>query len=79
MQDYTIVETRGFPFDMRGGKFGSKGDVVVPCTLESNVMKLYEYMYNDTTHISSNELKSISESIVTYTGFDEDDALDYGY
>ncbi len=79
MQDYTIVETRGFPFDMRGGKFGSKGDVVVPCTLESNVQKLYEYLYADTTHISSNELKSISESIVTYTGFDEDDALDYGY
>ncbi len=79
MQDYTIVETRGFPFDMRGGRFGKKGDVVVPCTLESNVQKLYEYLYEDTTYISSNELKSISEAIVTYTGFDEDDALDYGY
>ena len=79
MQDYTIVETRGFPFDMRDGKFGNKGDVVVPCTLETNVQKLYEYLYDDTTHISSNELKSISESIQTYTGFGEEDALDYGY
>ena len=47
--------------------------------LESNVSKMYEFLFDDTTHVASNQLKSISQSIQEYTGYSESDALDYGF
>ena len=79
MQDYELVDSHGFPFDMKTGTFGKIGSVDVPCTLETNVSKLYEFLFEDTTHVASNQLKSISQSIEEYTGYTEGDALDYGF
>ncbi len=79
MKEYQLVDTHGFPFDMKTGTFGKIGSVDVPCTLETNVSKLYEFLYSDTTHVASNQLKSISQSIEDYTGLTEGDALDYGF
>ncbi len=79
MQDYELVDSHGFPFDMKTGTFGKIGSVDVPCTLESNVNKLYEFLYGETTHVASNQLKSISQDIQEYTGYSEGDALDYGF
>ena len=51
----------------------------VPCTLESNVRKLYQILYNETDYEPSEKVQEISEAIVKRTGKDEDDALDYGF
>lgn len=77
-KDYTLADTSGFPFDKCTGDFGS-GSVDVPCTLESNVRKLYQILYNETDYEPSEKVQEISEAIVKRTGKDEDDALDYGF
>ena len=80
MQDYELVDTHGFPFDMRTNTFDKTvGSVDVPCTLKSNVDKLYEFLFDDTTHAASNQLNSISQSIESYSGYDETSAVDYGF
>lgn len=79
MQEYELVDSHGFPFDMKTGTFGKIGSVDVPCTLETNTSKLYEFLFDDTTHVASNQLKSISSGIEEYTGYTEGDALDYGF
>ncbi|MBQ1749212.1 MAG: LytR family transcriptional regulator, partial [Lachnospiraceae bacterium] len=55
------------------------GSVVVPCTLESNVKALYEYLYDETDYTPSDTVKSISKSVKQNSGLDEKDALNYGY
>ncbi|MCR4674600.1 MAG: LCP family protein, partial [Lachnospiraceae bacterium] len=79
MQDYTLAESHGFPFEMRTETYGSNpGSVDVPCTLESNVSELYQFLFNE-QHVASTELQEISNSIINYTGFTESSAVDYGY
>ena len=80
MQDYTLADTHGFPFHMRTETYGKNpGSVDVPCTLESNVDELYQFLFGEENHTASSDLKEISDSIVNYTGFGESDAVDYGY
>ncbi|MCR4674784.1 MAG: LCP family protein [Lachnospiraceae bacterium] len=79
MQDYTLADTHGFPFTMRTETYGSNpGSVDVPCTLETNVSELYQYLFGE-EHTASTELQEISDAIVNYTGFTESSAVDYGY
>ena len=46
--DYKLGEMSGFPFLKNAVTLGSKGNVVVPCTLESNVTALHEFLYGNT-------------------------------
>lgn len=79
MKDYTLADTHGFPFNLRTETYGKNpGSVDVPCTLESNVSQLYQFLFNE-EHTASSELQEISDKIVNYTGFTESDAVDYGY
>ena len=64
---YYISETAGFPFDKQGMNIG-KMDCVIPVTLESNAVKLHEFLYPDTPYTPSAELKSISDKIINVTG-----------
>lgn len=64
---YYISETAGFPFDKQGMNIG-KLDCVIPVTLESNAVKLHEFLYPDTPYMPSAELKSISDHIIDVTG-----------
>ena len=79
VKDYTLAETRGFPFDMKTGNFGQQGSLVVPCTLESNVKKLHADLFGNEEMEVSGELSEISSKIKSFTGYGEGDALDYGY
>ncbi|MDD6195016.1 MAG: LCP family protein [Lachnospiraceae bacterium] len=79
VKDYKLVETRGFPYDMKTGNYGSQGDMVVPCTLESNVKKLHADLFGNEDMEVSGELSKISSKIQNFTGYGEGDALDYGY
>ena len=79
VKDYKLAETRGFPFDMKTGNFGSQGSLVVPCTLESNVKKLHADLFGNEDMEVSKEVSEISSKIQSFTGYGEGDALDYGY
>ena len=77
MSDYTISGTAGFPFAMKTGTFGSKGSLDVPCTLESNTVQLYNYLYGKENYVPSSTLTNISDGIVKFTGYTAEDAVDY--
>ncbi len=78
-KDYELVDTTGFPFTKRSATIKSKGSVVVPTTLESNVRDLYAYLFDDSEHEISQTVLDLSQQIVSISGFDEDDSVDYGY
>lgn len=79
MKDYQLAGTAGFPFAKRTGNFGSQGSLVVPCTLENNVKFLHAYLFGNEDVQLSEELQKISDDIVNYTGYTQEDALDYGF
>lgn len=64
---YYISETAGFPFDKATQDVG-KLDCVIPVTLESNAIKLHEFLYPDTPYSPSSGLKNISDHIINVTG-----------
>ncbi len=73
---YTITESQGFPFDRAGTIVEDmySGDVVVPCTLESNVIKLHELLFGTEDYTPSPQVQAYSEYIVEKTGMTEEDA-----
>lgn len=79
MQNYQLVDTQGYPFDKYTGTYGSKGSLVIPCTVESNVRKLHEFLFESELYTPSAELTDLSGEIEDFSGKDEEDALDYGY
>jgi len=72
--DYSIVDSTGFPFDLTTGTYGSKGSLVVPCTLTTNVTKLHEYLYNQTDYDTTDAVDAISDKIQNDTGTSEGSA-----
>lgn len=71
---YTLLGTSGFPFDLTTGKYGSKGSLVVPCSLESNVAKLHEYFYGQEAYQPTDKVISISDHIKSDTSTGESSA-----
>ena len=65
---YHIGETAGFPFSRTAVNMGKKGDCVIPTTLESNVIKLHEFLYGEMDYTPSDTVKGISEKISSDTG-----------
>jgi LCP family protein required for cell wall assembly len=74
--EYDIDATTGFPKYKRGADFA--GSVVVPCTLEKNVILAHKFLYNDDDYKMSNTLKAINNKIINKSGFTEKDAVDLG-
>jgi LCP family protein required for cell wall assembly len=79
MKEYTLKGQTGFPFALQTTTIGKKGSVDVPCTLQSNVKQMYEYLYNESDYTPTSTVEEISKKIQTLSGFDESDAVDYGY
>lgn len=79
IQSYSLKGQTGFPFALQTTNLGKIGSVDVPCTLSSNVKALYEYLYQKTDYTPTSTVNEISQKIQTLSGFDESDALDYGY
>jgi anionic cell wall polymer biosynthesis LytR-Cps2A-Psr (LCP) family protein len=67
--NYNLGETTGFPFEKNTIKLGSKGDVVAPCDLESNVIQLHEFLYQDENYVPSETVKNNSAKIINDTGY----------
>lgn len=70
IRKYHIGETNGFPFSRTTMKIG-KMDCVVATTLESNVVTLHQFLYNQTDYSPSSTVKKISEKISQESGITE--------
>ena len=67
---YHIGETAGFPFSRTTMRI--KGlDCVIATTLESNVIQLHQFLYNDMDYTPSAKVKSISAKISEVSGISE--------
>lgn len=67
VMDYELADTHGWPFELCTGNYGSKGSLVVPTDLETNVKELHKYLFEEENNIS-NTVTGISDYIVNYTG-----------
>jgi len=65
---YNIGATGGFPWQRSASAIASVGDVVVPATLESNVKKLHEFLFDDANYEPSDAVKRYSATISEKTG-----------
>lgn len=63
--DFNVTVSDGFPFEgMRnGGTIGTNGSCVVPTSLEDNVARLHELLYDEEDYEPSKEVKSFSAII----------------
>ena len=62
MVGYDIHNTTGFPMDYKFSNI--KGSIIVPTTLESNVIKLHEFLFPGVAYTPSEEVKNASENIL---------------
>lgn len=67
---YYIGQTSGFPFSHSEMKI-SKKSCVVPTTLESNVVQLHAFLYDDTSYQPSGMVQEISAHIAKKSGLGE--------
>lgn len=75
MIKYDMGDSSGFPIDKHSCDLGSKGSIVAPCDLESNVVKLHKAMYGEEDYKPSSTVKEYSSKIINDTGFTADDAV----
>lgn len=66
---YHLSDTAGFPFAPGDVNMGKKGACVIPLTLESNVIQLHEFLFDEEeSYVPTDTVKRISESISKQTG-----------
>ena len=65
---YKIGETKGFPIDRSGARLSGKGSCIIPVTLESNVVKLHEFLFGTIDYKPSSKVVSISNEIRSLVG-----------
>jgi LCP family protein required for cell wall assembly len=77
-KEYSIEQSFGFPFTKVPEELPKPyGSVVIPCSLESNVRKLHEKMFDEKNYSPSNTVSALSQQIISITGKDESSAIDY--
>lgn len=67
VEKFHIGENGGFPFS-RGETYIGKKDCVIPLTLESNVIQLHQFLYEDMEYQPSSTVKKISAQIAADSG-----------
>ncbi len=73
--EYEITGSVGFPFLKNTITLGSKGNVVAPCTLETNVIELHKFLYNNEEYVPSSTVKANSMKIESDTGYGPNDGF----
>lgn len=68
MLSYSIDDTTGFPKEMKMATLESKGSVVIPDTLETNVKLLHEFLFPKETYTPSATVKGRSQTIANLSG-----------
>lgn len=66
MIGYSIDETTGFPNDYKFAQV--KGSVIVPTTLESNVLKIHQFLYGDASYTPMQDVLNRSAQITNIAG-----------
>ena len=61
--DYELSGSAGFPFVKKEVELGSKGQIVAPDTLETNVIELHKFLYNNEEYVPSSTVKANSIKI----------------
>ena len=69
MAKYKIGESIGWPYETKGKTMDRWYGI--PVTLESNVIKLHKEVFNDESYTPSEDVKSISDSIINKTGYSQ--------
>ena len=69
---YNLKDTAGFPFKFDDMTLGTKGFIVVPINLESNVLELHKYLFGDENYEVSAKVKAYSDRISSDTGVYKD-------
>ena len=67
IKKYHIAETSGFPFE-RDAIWIEKKDCVVPITLESNVISLHQFLFQEENYQPSASVREVSDYIVKKSG-----------
>ncbi len=65
---YHLGETMGFPEARGDAKMGKKGACVIPQTLETNVIKLHQFLFDTEDYAPSETVQSISKRIAADSG-----------
>lgn len=73
--DYKITGSAGFPFTKNTITLGSKGNVVAPCTLETNVIELHKFLYGNEEYVPSSTVKANSMKVESDTGYGANDGF----
>ena len=64
LMNYELADTTGFPFHLTTANLGgSKGSVVIPCDLVTNVTDLHKYLFNDFNYTPSNTVTKLSQGV----------------
>ena len=71
---YDFSSSSGFPYYKTTTTLGSKGSVVVPLDLTTNVSMLHEALFGTEDYEPSETVQAYSQQIVNDTGYDADDA-----
>lgn len=78
---YSMGEQTGFPFDHLEGENVKEAmdgvDCVLPVTLETNVVKLHQFLYPNEDYTPSAEVKAYSDHIIEVSGYGEEDIPKY--
>ena len=74
MLDYDMANSGGFPYDRTTETLGDVGSVVIPCTLESNVVELHRQMFGAADYQPSELVQEYSDYIINRTGMTGEDA-----
>lgn len=61
--DYQLTGSVGFPFTVKEVELGSKGQIVAPDTLESNVTELHRFLYDNNEYTPSVTVQENSRKI----------------
>ena len=61
--EYELSGSAGFPFVKKEVELGSKGQIVAPDTLETNVKELHKFLYNNEDYVPSSTVKANSMKI----------------
>ena len=69
ISNYRIVDEGGFPEEtMRDtGNIGAKGSCVIPVNLESNVVWLHQFLFDDANYSVTSNVKEYSNKIESDT------------
>lgn len=76
VMDYDISQSYGFPFERNAINHPKKSDIVVPCTLETNVIELHKLLYGIEDYTPSDTVQKFSDYIENDTGQHADDGMD---